>query len=62
MIQISNGDARKILNILELIISSIDEKEILITNDIVIEKTQQNIVRYDKDGEQHYDIISAFIK
>jgi len=62
LIQISNGDARKILNILELIISSIDEKEILITNDIVIEKTQQNIVRYDKDGEQHYDIISAFIK
>jgi len=62
LIQISSGDARKLLNILELVVSSIDKKEIIITNDLVIEKAQQNIVRYDKNGEQHYDIISGFIK
>ena len=62
LIQISGGDARKLLNILELVVSSIDEKEIVITNDLVVETAQQNIVRYDKNGEQHYDIISAFIK
>jgi putative ATPase len=62
LMQISGGDARKLLNIFELVVSSINEQEIIITNDIVIEKAQQNIVRYDKNGEQHYDIISAFIK
>ena len=62
LIQISGGDARKLLNILELVVSSTNAKEIIITNDLVIEKTQQNIARYDKNGEQHYDIISAFIK
>ena len=62
LIQISGGDGRKLLNILELVVSLIDENEIIITNDIVIETIQQNIVRYDKNGEQHYDIISAFIK
>jgi putative ATPase len=62
LMQISSGDARKILNALELVVSSIDEKEIVITNNLVINKVQQNIVRYDKSGEQHYDIISAFIK
>lgn len=62
LMQISAGDARKLLNILELIVSSFKEKKITITNDIVIQKAQQNIVRYDKNGEQHYDIISAFIK
>ena len=62
LIQISAGDARKLLNILELVVSSTNAKEIIITNDLVIEKTQQNIARYDKNGEQHYDIISAFIK
>ena len=62
LMQISGGDARKLLNILELIISSFKEKKIIITNDIVIKKAQQNILRYDKNGEQHYDIISAFIK
>ncbi|MDG1283062.1 MAG: replication-associated recombination protein A, partial [Flavobacteriales bacterium] len=51
-----------LLNIFELVVSSVDEKEIIITNDLVVEKAQQNIVRYDKNGEQHYDIISAFIK
>ena len=62
LIQISNGDARKLLNILELVVRSNIEKNIVITNDLVIEKTQENIVRYDKNGDQHYDIISAFIK
>ena len=62
MIQISNGDARKLLNILELVVRSNIKKNIIITNDLVIEKTQENIVRYDKNGDQHYDIISAFIK
>ena len=62
LIQISNGDARKLLNILELVVRSNIEKNIIITNDLVIEKTQENIVRYDKNGDQHYDIISAFIK
>ncbi len=62
LIQISGGDARRLLNILELVVSSTNAKEIILTNDLVIEKTQQNIARYDKNGEQHYDIISAFIK
>tara|TARA_B100001758_G_scaffold247628_2_gene266256 strand:- start:9305 stop:10576 length:1272 start_codon:yes stop_codon:yes gene_type:complete len=62
IMQISGGDARKLLNILEIVVSSIDQEKIEITNNIVIEKTQKNIVRYDKNGEQHYDIISAFIK
>ncbi len=62
LIQISGGDARRLLNILELVVSSTNAKEIILTNDLVIEKTQQNIARYDKNGGQHYDIISAFIK
>ena len=62
LMQISGGDARKLLNILELIVCTFDDEKIIITNDIVVEKAQQNIVRYDKNGEQHYDIISAFIK
>lgn len=62
LMQISGGDARKLLNILELVISSINKEEIIITNKIVIDTAQQKIVRYDKNGEQHYDIISAFIK
>jgi len=62
LMQISGGDARKLLNILELVVSSVDDEKIIITNDLVVKKAQQNIVRYDKNGEQHYDIISAFIK
>src|SRR5690606_31197276 len=54
---------RKLLNIFELIITSYDEDEkIVITNEAVLQKVQSNTVRYDKTGEQHYDIISAFIK
>jgi len=60
LLQVSSGDARKLLNIFELLVSTDDEIEI--TNDLVLEKVQKNIVRYDKTGEQHYDIISAFIK
>ncbi len=61
LLQLSSGDARKLLNIFELIVNSEDEP-ITITNDLVLSKVQKNIVRYDKTGEQHYDIISAFIK
>lgn len=60
LIQVSGGDARKLLNIFELLVSS--ENEIEITNKLVLEKIQKNTARYDKTGEQHYDIISAFIK
>lgn len=61
LIQLSGGDARKLLNIFELIVSS-EEEPVVITNDLVLQKVQKNTVRYDKTGEQHYDIISAFIK
>ena len=60
LLQVSSGDARKLLNIFELLVATDDEIEI--TNDLVLEKIQKNTVRYDKTGEQHYDIISAFIK
>ena len=63
LLRLSGGDARKLLNIFELIISSYDDAEkIVITNEAVLQKVQSNTVRYDKTGEQHYDIISAFIK
>ncbi|WP_053975755.1 replication-associated recombination protein A [Mangrovimonas xylaniphaga] len=63
LIRLSGGDGRKLLNIFELIVSSFGEdQDIVITNDDVYKKVQNNTVRYDKTGEQHYDIISAFIK
>ena len=62
LLRLSGGDARKLLNIFELIVNSEESKSIVITNDLVLKKVQQNTVRYDKTGEQHYDIISAFIK
>jgi len=63
ILQFSGGDGRKLYNILELVCNFIPEGEGLeITNEMVVEKLQQNIALYDKDGEQHYDIISAFIK
>ena len=63
LLRISGGDARKLLNALELVVNnfSSDEK-IDITNEIVLKIIQQNLALYDKNGEQHYDIISAFIK
>lgn len=62
LLQLSGGDARKLLNTLEIVVNSFDTDKIEITNDIVVDIVQQNIVRYDKTGDQHYDIISAFIK
>ncbi|MEY8868717.1 replication-associated recombination protein A [Meridianimaribacter flavus] len=63
LIHLSGGDARKLLNIFELIVNAFDaDKKLIITNDLVQQKVQNNTARYDKTGEQHYDIISAFIK
>ncbi|WP_159634776.1 replication-associated recombination protein A [Sphingobacterium composti Ten et al. 2007 non Yoo et al. 2007] len=62
LLRISGGDARKLLNVLELVINAAVPYNIAITNDFVLKQVQQNMVRYDKTGEQHYDIISAFIK
>ncbi|WP_448701764.1 replication-associated recombination protein A [Mucilaginibacter sp. AW1-3] len=62
LIRLSGGDARKLLNIFELLINALDSDNITITNDVVLENVQQNMALYDKAGEQHYDIISAFIK
>ncbi|MBQ0733666.1 replication-associated recombination protein A [Aquimarina celericrescens] len=62
LLRLSGGDARKLLNIFELIVSSQNHGSIIITNDLVLKLVQQNTVRYDKTGDQHYDIISAFIK
>jgi len=62
LINISGGDARKLLNLLELIVLSTNKKDIIITDDHVMNVAQKKIALYDKQGEQHYDIISAFIK
>ncbi|KAF2325857.1 MAG: replication-associated recombination protein A [Flavobacterium nitrogenifigens] len=62
LIRISGGDGRKLLNVFELVINASAGDEITITNDRVLELVQQNTVLYDKTGEQHYDIVSAFIK
>ena len=63
MLRYSGGDARKLLNILELVVEAESDAEtIVITDEKVIERLQQNPLAYDKDGEMHYDIISAFIK
>ena len=62
LLNISGGDARKLLNLLELIVTSSNKKEITITDDYVMNVAQKKIALYDKQGEQHYDIISAFIK
>lgn len=62
LLRLSGGDARKLLNIFELIITSENKESIIITNELVEQKIQQNTARYDKAGDQHYDIISAFIK
>ena len=62
LIRYSGGDARKLLNVLELVVLSESSKKVTITNDLVQQKVQKNTVLYDKTGEQHYDIISAFIK
>jgi len=62
LLRLSGGDARKLLNVLELVVNAASKQEVSITNDLVMKHVQQNMAIYDKAGEQHYDIISAFIK
>lgn len=62
LIRLSGGDARKLLNVLEIAVNGIGGEEITLTNENVLAHAQQNLALYDKAGEQHYDIISAFIK
>ncbi|WP_353086209.1 replication-associated recombination protein A [Flavobacterium sp.] len=62
LLRLSGGDGRKLLNIFELVVNATPGDEVVITNAKVLELVQQNTVLYDKTGEQHYDIISAFIK
>lgn len=62
LLQISGGDARKLLNALEIVVSQAETDPVIITNDLVSNTIQKNLPNYDKDGEMHYDIISAFIK
>jgi len=62
LLRLSGGDARKLLNVLELIINAVNKPDVIITNELVLKHVQQNMAIYDKAGEQHYDIISAFIK
>ena len=65
LLRFSGGDARKLLNVLELVINAAggtEAEKVIITNELVTEKLQENLALYDKNGEMHYDIISAFIK
>jgi putative ATPase len=62
LLQISGGDARKLLNALEMVVTQTETDPVVITNDVVTQILQENLPNYDKDGEMHYDIISAFIK
>jgi len=62
LLRISGGDGRKLLNLLEIVIDGINEDPCVITDEKVMEIAQQKVALYDKSGEQHYDIISAFIK
>ncbi|KAA2244463.1 replication-associated recombination protein A [Chitinophaga agrisoli] len=62
LMNISGGDARKLLNLFELVVDTLQEKPVVITDQKVMDIAQQRIAIYDKSGEQHYDIISAFIK
>lgn len=62
LFQLSGGDARKVLNLLELVVESETGNEVIVTDELVMSVAQKKIAIYDKSGEQHYDIISAFIK
>ena len=62
LLRISGGDARKLLNIFDLVVSSEKKEKVEITDKIVMEISQQNLASYDKNGEHHYDIVSALIK
>lgn len=62
LLRYSGGDARKMLNLVELVVASAPDSAVVINDSVVSERLQQNPLAYDKDGEMHYDIISAFIK
>lgn len=62
LLRLSGGDARKLLNVLELVVNAANSSNVEISNELVLKHVQQNMAIYDKAGEQHYDIISAFIK
>lgn len=62
LLRYSGGDARKMLNLVELVVASAPDSGVVINDSVVSERLQQNPLAYDKDGEMHYDIISAFIK
>lgn len=62
LLRLSGGDGRKLLNIFELLVNAENQDKIIITDEMVMQKVQKNTVLYDKTGEQHYDIVSAFIK
>ena len=62
LLRFSGGDARKLLNILELVVEADTSEKVVVNDEIVLTRLQQNPLTYDKDGEMHYDIISAFIK
>lgn len=62
LLKLSGGDARRLLNVFELVVGTMKNDPAVITNDVVLSSAQQNTVLYDKTGEQHYDIVSAFIK
>ncbi len=62
LLRISGGDARKLLNALELAVKSTEANKMVLTNELVLSVIQQNLALYDKSGEMHYDVISAFIK
>ncbi len=62
LLRLSGGDGRKLLNIFELVLQSIGGSQKIITNKLVMDNVQQNLAMYDKAGEMHYDVISAFIK
>ncbi len=62
LIRLSGGDGRKLLNNFELVVNSLNSKELIITDDIVLSHIKNHTTQYDKTGAQHYDIVSAFIK
>ncbi|MFT2009571.1 replication-associated recombination protein A [Pontibacter sp. 13R65] len=62
LLTISGGDARKLLNLLEIVAEGVKGEQVVVTNELVQQVAQQNIVMYDKSGEMHYDLVSAFIK
>src|SRR5690606_39374770 len=62
LLRLSGGDGHKLLNNFELVVNASADDRVVITNDLVMNLAQKNTVLYDKTGEQHYDIISAFIK